>query len=119
MDVLKFGSTGPMVEFLQNILAKLGFYNKKIDGIFGINTKNAVISFQKKYNLTPDGIVGKNTWNVLTPYINGALGFIVPTNISYSSSILKINLDTLKMLYPFLEIKSSRKKCTWHRYSLY
>lgn len=106
MKSLRLGSRGPMVEFLQNILQKLNLYSGKIDGIFGQNTKNAVIQFQKQNNLVPDGIVGFRTWNALKPYINGALGFIVPTNINYSSSILKINLDTLKELYPFLEITS-------------
>ena len=56
--------------------------------------------------MTPDGIVGPNTWNSLKPYINGGLGFIVPTNIRYSYSILQINLNSLKELYPFLEISS-------------
>ena len=96
-----------MVEFLQNILKILRFYNGKIDGIFGDGTKNAVIKFQRSFGLTADGIVGAKTWNALSPYIDGGLGFIVPTNISYSSSILEINLDSLKRLYPFIEITSA------------
>lgn len=109
MIVLKLGSTGPIVEFLQNLLQKLGFYTGAIDGIFGSNTQLAVRSFQNSFNLANvDGIVGPNTWNALQPYIDGALNFIVPTNINYSYSILKINLDTLKRLYPFLEIGNAR-----------
>ena len=82
----------------------LGFYFGNIDGIYGNQTKNAVISFQKSFGLSADGIVGPSTWNALMPYINGALGFIIPTNISYSSSILNINLNTLRTLYPFISI---------------
>lgn len=83
-------------------------YKGNIDGIFGNATKNAVIEFQKQNNLTPDGIVGPRTWFALRPYIDGGLGFIVPTNIRYSSSILQINLDSLKRLYPFIEVASVR-----------
>ena len=97
---------GPIVEFLQNILIYLGLYNGKIDGIFGPDFKNAVIQFQRQNGLIADGIVGPRTWFALRPYIDGGLGFIVPTNISYSSSILQINLDSLKKLYPFIEITS-------------
>ena len=96
-----------MVEFLQNILRILGFYNGEIDGIYGNQTKTAVIRFQNNFELTADGIVGFKTWNTLSPYINGDLGFIVPTNISYSSSILQINLDSLSRLYPFIQVTSS------------
>ena len=106
MKTLRFGLTGPMVQFLQNILLNIGLYTGDIDGIFGSETQNAVIQFQGQNELVTDGIVGVNTWNALTPYINGALGFIVPTNINYSYSILKINLDSLKLLYPFLQISS-------------
>ena len=107
MRTLKVGNTGPLVEFLQNLLIKLGFLKGNIDGIFGNNTKTAVIAFQRKYNLIPDGIVGNATSNALTPYINGGLGFIVPTNISYSYSILQININSLKTLYPFIDVFSA------------
>ena len=109
MKTLRFGSAGPMVEFLQNILKILGFYSGEIDGNFGNSTKNAVINFQHSFGLVDDGIVGFRTWNALMPYINGGLGFIVPTNIHYSYSILEININSLKRLYPFLEISSVGK----------
>ena len=105
MQTLKVGSRGPIVEFLQNILKILGYYQGFIDGIFGNKTKNAVIWFQRNFGLqSVDGIVGPKTWQALSPYINGGLNFIVPTNISYSYSILQINLDTLQKLYPFIEV---------------
>ena len=70
----------------------------------------AVRNFQKSFGLSQiDGIVGANTWHALQPYIDGGLNFIIPTNISYSYTILQINLDTLKRLYPFLEIGSAGK----------
>ena len=109
MKILKLGSTGPMVEFLQNILQILGFYQGRLDGIFGTQTRNAVLQFQKSYELSADGIVGNKTWNTLSPYINGSLGFIVPTNINYSSSILNININSLKELYPFISVGTAGK----------
>ena len=36
-----------------------------VDGIFGPNTRNAVIAAQRALGLTPDGIVGPITWNAL------------------------------------------------------
>ena len=106
MRTLRIGSSGPMVEFLQNILIYLSLYNGKIDGIFGPNLRNAVVQFQRQNGLNTDGVVGPRTWLALRPYIDGGLGFIIPTNIKYSSSILQINLYSLKRLYPFIEITS-------------
>lgn len=109
MKTLKLGSQGPIVEFLQNILQKLELYSGEIDGIFGKTTEDSVKLFQSQNMLIQDGIVGPMMWRALKPYINGGLGFIVPTNINYSYSILQINLNSLKELYPFLEITSARK----------
>lgn len=74
----------------------------------GNQTKNSVIRFQRNFGLQKaDGIVGANTWAALSPYIDGALNFVVPTNISYSSTILQINLATLSRLYPFIQVSSA------------
>lgn len=35
---------------------------KTPDGIFGNNTKNTLINWQKTHNLTADGIAGTKTW---------------------------------------------------------
>lgn len=50
---------------LQNLLVKKGYDCRGVDGIFGNGTYDAVISFQKDYNLSVDGIVGPATWAAL------------------------------------------------------
>ena len=108
---------GPLVEFSQNLLIHLKLYLGKIDGIFGKDTENAVIKFQQQNGLLPDGVVGIKTWSALRPYTDGRLGFIVPTNINYSSEVLQINLNSLKRIYPFIELFSARKKCPWKKFT--
>ena len=62
---LKKGARGNITKLLQEKLVSLGYNTNGIDGIFGIGTEKAVISFQKSNGLVVDGIVGKNTWRKL------------------------------------------------------
>lgn len=59
--VLKQGSKGEVVKTVQTKLKRWGYYKGSVDGIYGKETKAAVIYFQKKNGLTADGIVGKKT----------------------------------------------------------
>ena len=75
---LQEGMSGESVRVLQYYLAVLNLSNPEIppvevDGIFGPTTKNAVIAFQRINGLTQDGIVGRNTWNLL---YNDYLGYV-------------------------------------------
>lgn len=70
MEVLKLGSKGSAVKKLQELLNKQG-YGLIADGIFGEITDECVRDYQKKNNLTVDGIVGNKTWNSLTGSVSG------------------------------------------------
>lgn len=62
LPTLSRGSTGVNVEVLQHAL---GFETSEVDGIFGKQTELAVIEFQKRNGLDPDGVVGPLTWEHL------------------------------------------------------
>jgi hypothetical protein len=55
------GDEGADVKVLQERLKIAGFYYGNSTGIFGPITQESVKRFQKAYNLTVDGIVGKST----------------------------------------------------------
>lgn len=57
----KYGSRGTEVRQIQTKLKQLGYYKGSIDGIYGTQTKNAVIAFQKNCGITADGIAGPKT----------------------------------------------------------
>ena len=59
------GSSGSAVNTLQQILYLYG-YDIDVDGVFGDQTLAAVKDYQQKNGLTVDGIVGDNTWGMLT-----------------------------------------------------
>lgn len=87
---LQQGSRGTEVQSLQYYLAFIGFFNDSlpeisIDGIFGPATRNAVVAFQKYYGLTPDGIVGRDTWNKIQTVYLSILNNLPKEYQSYSS----------------------------------
>lgn len=77
MLLIKEGDSGSYVQMVQLALWRSGFLNQGVDGIFGGQTKSAVIAFQRAMGLTPDGIVGKNTFNALRPYLVGYTTYII------------------------------------------
>ena len=52
-----FGSQGEEVKKIQSGLNQIG-YNLKVDGDWGKNTQTAVLDFQKKAGMNPDGLWG-------------------------------------------------------------
>ncbi len=64
--MLREGSRGVYVFTLQDALAAAGFPTGGLDGIFGPNQRRAVMNYQKSRGLTEDGVVGCNTWKMLT-----------------------------------------------------
>ena len=59
--LVKVGSQGEEVRAVQTKLKELGYTVGNVDGIFGSQTKAAVIAFQKDHGLSPDGIAGEKT----------------------------------------------------------
>lgn len=66
METLSEGSRTIPVKLLQRLLNKKGA-NPRVteDGVFGPNTRSAVLAFQSRERIAQDGIVGANTWSRL------------------------------------------------------
>ena len=62
LPILRKGSKGYYVGYLQEKLNTLGYNCGKVDKIFGAKTLEAVKAFQVDRNLGVDGIVGPKTW---------------------------------------------------------
>lgn len=79
--ILQEGSSGDHVANLQEDLSELGYFSGDVTGYFGSITKNAVIAFQKAYNLYCDGVVGSKTISVIKQALQN--------DKSYSNVLLK------------------------------
>lgn len=91
---------GSFVTILQYLLNNYGF-NLSTDGIFGTNTYNAVVAFQRNNNLAQDGIVGANTWRALLNLDPTAQTLRTG---SRSSAVLFLQQLLLSYLYPITNL---------------
>lgn len=70
---LKQGMSGNDVLALQTKLKDTGYYRGTLDGIFGFETRNAVMRFQSDQGLDVDGIAGFETLSVLDGLYNNSV----------------------------------------------
>ncbi len=88
--VLQEGNSGNDVRVLQYYLNFLGFFYDtlpriSVDGNFGPETRNAVITFQNQFGLPADGIVGRQTWYRIQDQYDETLRSLPSEYSSYSS----------------------------------
>ena len=95
---LSVGSTGPNVRLVQEAFNKLGIYTITVDGNFGIETRDAIFTFQNRFGLPITGVVNQATWDRL---MQEAYGVSPPppqlppfpgTNLSVGSSGQNVRL---------------------------
>lgn len=59
--VIAWGSTGDTVSTIQRRLKQWGYFSGPVTGYFGQQTYTAVVAFQRKNGINPDGVVGSAT----------------------------------------------------------
>ncbi len=85
MRVLKLGTYGSDVMEVQALLKKLGFDPGAVDGRFGMRTQSAVVAFQRRFGLMPDGVVGANTRRAMERFLLGYdVYFVQPGDTLYA-----------------------------------
>ena len=58
---IRYGSSGQEVRRLQQALNREG-YSLDVDGGFGKKTLAALMDYQRRVGMTPDGVAGSKTW---------------------------------------------------------
>lgn len=106
--VLSLGSEGLGVRNIQYFLLYLSrFYSSispvSIDGIFGNETRQSVISAQNTFGLLEDGVVGENTWNAIYNAYRGIvdtipLQYIEGNVLPFPGIILRMGSDNDSVL---------------------
>lgn len=98
MEMLRFGSRGTLVEYLQLALVRAGYTSLTIDGIFGARTRDAVRDFQQNNGLPADGVVGRQTWSALMPYLKGYTTHVVQSGDTFFRLAQTYNTDMRRIM---------------------
>ena len=81
-----WGSRGEQVSKVQRKLRQWGYYDGAVDGVFGQETYDAVVRFQRKNGLTADGVIGSATAEAMGLSV-GTAAAVSSTASSYQSDV--------------------------------
>ena len=81
-----WGSRGEQVSKVQRKLRQWGYYDGAVDGVFGQETYDAVVRFQRKNGLTADGVIGSATAEAMGLSV-GMAAAVSSTASSYQSDV--------------------------------
>ncbi len=117
---LRVGSGGSDVKTMQQYLNGIGVVYTAInrltvDSKFGANTQKAVIRFQKQFDLSPDGVIGKNTWNkIVEVYLSVADYKALDVKTKYPGLMVKGSSgDSVRFLQSYLNTIKKKKNLSW------
>ena len=96
---IRLGNRGIKIEHLQYMLSVLAAYIPEIpplsvDGIFGEDTRNAVIAVQRRFGLPQTGVVDAATWDEIYDQFSGIENTTLrdPQNFPYTQAIINQTL---------------------------
>src|SRR5690625_2001568 len=92
-SVLKRGDNNPAVKELKLDLARLGFVvSNNPNNIFGPTTEKTVKEFQSYYGISPDGVVGSETFGLIESILNSPLqrGRSSPEAVDLKNSLMNL-----------------------------
>ena len=77
----------PSKKEIQQALKAAGFYQGPVDGKLGSQTREAIRSFQQVHGLKVDGVVGRQTWEKLSPYLSSQSAGAGSSELSAAESL--------------------------------
>ena len=93
----KYGSRSEEVRQIQTKLKQWGYYFGSVDGIYGTQTQDAVIKFQKKNGLTVDGIAGPATLKAMGIFSSSGNSSSSSSGVFFSASVSRMSSERVRV----------------------